>query len=140
MSLGAAIVMLSQALPYNGAECDQALADSGVQYEMNVCAWREHEAADAELNAVWKTARDFAKQNDREFRQSPFYREDDEGRYFALLLAQQRAWLQYRDTSCVLKSDRYRTGSMRPMVYSMCMTSMTRNRTLDLMEYMERDG
>ena len=36
--------------PYNGAECDQAAADRGIQIEMNICAWREHEAEDDRLN------------------------------------------------------------------------------------------
>ncbi|MGB3738002.1 MAG: lysozyme inhibitor LprI family protein, partial [Pontixanthobacter sp.] len=139
VSFGAAFVLLTQALPYGGAECDQAIADSGVQFELNVCAWREHEGENKKLNAAWAKAREHAKFNDAAYRDSTFYREDDEGRYFALLLAEQRAWLQFRDMSCAVAADKYRNGSMRPMVYSKCMTQMTKDRTVALEAYLGPD-
>lgn len=125
--------------PYNGAECDQAAADRGIQIEMNICAWREHEAEDDRLNATWNEAREFAKSKDTRYRDSAFFEKEDDGRYFANLLEQQRAWLKYRDTSCTIAADHYRNGSMRPMAYSACMAQMTKNRTAALRAYMEQE-
>ena len=130
MSIGLALALLAPALPYNGAECDQAEADRGVQLALNICAWRRHREADTYLNAVWDRVRDRAKAADSEAA-----RDDKEGGYFELLLADQRAWLAYRDTQCALAADGARGGSIRPMIYSVCMEHMTLERTKALADY-----
>ncbi len=133
MSLALSLIMLAQSLPYNGAECNQAEADKGIQFEMNVCAAERFRAADRELNAAWGMAAHVAKDRDAEFG-SP-----DEPSYFAILLEAQRAWLLFRDAHCKVEADRYRGGSIRPLIYSSCKEGLTRQRTQQLRDYL-REG
>ena len=100
----------SPAAAQDEIDCDNAMA----QQDMNACAAKDYEAADAELNAVWKEARAVAKDLDAEFS------EDLKGADDALLAAQ-RGWIAYRDGQCDLAGFEARGGSMEPMLVSGCL-------------------
>lgn len=107
-------------------DCENVMA----QQDMTICAGRDYDAADAELNAVWKEARAAAKAEDAE------YQEDLKGAEKALL-AEQRGWIAYRDGHCELAGFEARGGSMEPMLVAMCLAETTRLRTQELMRYID---
>jgi uncharacterized protein YecT (DUF1311 family) len=118
--------LLLLACPAFGQEvdCNNAMA----QIEMNICSEQDFEAADAELNAVWKDARKTAKELDAELP------EELKGAEKALLEAQ-RAWIGYRDGQCEVAGFEARGGSMEPMLVSGCKATLTRARTKELREF-----
>jgi len=126
----AALVLLFVTASPAGAEdeidCNNAMA----QQDMNVCEAKDYEAADAELNAVWKEARAMAKDLDAELS------EDLKGVEKAQL-AGQRGWIAYRDDQCDLAGFEARGGSMEPMLASGCLADLTRKRTKELKEFIE---
>jgi uncharacterized protein YecT (DUF1311 family) len=105
-------------------DCENAMA----QQDMNACAAKDYEAADVELNAVWKKARAAAKEMDAE------YSDDLKGADDALVAAQ-RGWIAYRDGQCDLAGFEARGGSMEPMLVSGCLADLTRKRTKELQEF-----
>ncbi len=125
----AALVLATQPQPYNGAVCDQGKADEGLQIEMNICAADGFRIADQELNAAWAMASSVARERDR------FESQPDEPSFFAILREAQRAWLVFRDAHCKVEADRYRGGSIRPLIYSSCKEGLTRARTQQLRDY-----
>lgn len=70
-------------------DCDNALST----YEMNICAGRAYEAADARLNAVYKQALAAIPEMAAE---PPF----DAKSWEAALRASQRTWIAFRDAEC----------------------------------------
>ena len=91
----------------------QAACPGDTQVEMNECAAAEYQAADAALNAAWGPAKAFF---------------DGMGHGAALLDAQ-RKWIAYRDAACQAEILPYDGGSIQPLIYSTCMTRITRQRT-----------
>ena len=107
--------------PYQDHHCD----DPQNQADMNACAAIDFDAADAELNAVWREAVDSARaadaELDREFDQRPTTEEK--------LREAQRAWIVFRDAHCTVEGyDEARGGSMEPMIYDGCRARLTRER------------
>lgn len=94
------------------------------QYEMNVCAGQDFQAADGDLNATYQLA------------MNEWFggRETAHGQ---ALLAAQRAWLAYRDAHCSAEAALFEGGSMQPMIYSFCLAELTRARTETLRSYAE---
>ncbi len=121
LSLSALLFMACPVFADSEPNCENPVA----QQEMNICANRDFEKADAALNAVWKLARKSAEDED----------EGLEGNLkgsAAALLAAQRGWLAYRDGSCELAGFEARGGSMEPMLVAGCLAEMTRARTKEL--------
>ena len=96
---------------------------------MNACAKQEFDRVDAELNAVWKKVRGWAKNAD-----AKLDRGDGQSGYAESLLSAQRAWLTYRDAHCRLVSFDARGGSMQPLLINNCLAELTENRTAELRE------
>jgi uncharacterized protein YecT (DUF1311 family) len=111
--------------------CENPLA----QQEMNYCAARDAERADAELNTAYRAAIAEAQQADREYR---FLDDEAGGRptgepgWEASLREAQRAWVGFRDAHCRLESFEARGGTMQPMLDSGCRATLTRARTAEL--------
>jgi uncharacterized protein YecT (DUF1311 family) len=121
--IGLALAMSVQAL--TAEDC----RDPQTQVEMNACAARDFEIADAALNIAYREALDSARQQDaeidREFDQRPTAE--------AKLREAQRAWVTFRDAHCAWQAyGEARGGSMEPMSYNACRTSVTRQRTAQL--------
>ncbi len=110
-------------------DCDNAMA----QFELNACAYKEFERADAAMNAQWKVTAARMKKNDADFDRS----QDNRPGYFDTLLAAQRAWLTYRDKHCASEGYTMRGGSAEPMVISGCQTQLTEARTKQLKDLIE---
>lgn len=103
-------------------------ADPQAQVEMNLCAGRAFERADADLNREYREHVSRARAADAEpGRTGP-------GRHQALLESQ-RAWLRYRDTECERMTLQYWGGSIAPLIHATCRTDLTRARIAQL-----RDG
>lgn len=83
------------------------------QQTLNRCAGEEFEVADRALNAAY--ARLMATMDDEGFR--------------AKLRTAQRNWIQYRDNECTFETADNEGGSIHPMVYTGCLTRLTKERT-----------
>ena len=128
MILTALLLMQASA---QAAEPQVDCQDPLTQMAMNICSGREYNAADLELNAVWKKASARAKKWDAEVGDGTQHRE---------LLAAQRAWLTYRDAQCSFEANQYRGGSIMPLIQATCLTALTKARTKQLREYLEFPG
>lgn len=105
-------------------DCENAMA----QQELNICAYRDYEQADAALNAQWKLTEAAMKAQDAGLDRSY----DKRPGYYDTLLAAQKAWLIYRDRHCEAEGYAMRGGSAEPMVNSGCLATLTRARTAEL--------
>jgi uncharacterized protein YecT (DUF1311 family) len=102
-------------------DCKNALA----QVDMNICADRDYQAADKELNVQYKKTRAAMTAWDSDL-------EDNlKGAEKALIKAQ-RAWVDYRDGECEAEGFSARGGTMEPMLVSNCLATVTRQRTREL--------
>ena len=117
-------LLAAQQAPDQEWHCDNPQA----QMEMNACAAIDFERADAELNAEYRRAIAWARDDDREERVAGDDRPGDE----ATLREAQRAWVAFRDAHCRLEGYGERGGSMEPMVYETCRARLTRERTAQL--------
>jgi uncharacterized protein YecT (DUF1311 family) len=95
-------------------------ADAQSQAEMTQCAGKAYKAADAELNQVY---------------QKLVAMLDDEEK--AQLKDVETAWIKYRDANCAFVADQFKGGTMRPMVYALCLADVTKNRTTELKTQIE---
>ena len=95
--------------------CDDAYTQS----EMNICAARDYDDADAALNAQWSVT--YAAMADY-----PGAKQT--------LLEAQRAWLTYRDAQCDAVGTPYEGGSIQPLVIATCLANLTRARTEELQQ------
>jgi len=103
------------------------------QVEMNHCAGKAYEVADATLNAQWKLTAAEMRTRDKMIDR----RYDSQPKHYDTLLAAQRAWLTYRDQQCLVESFAARGGSMAPMLHSGCMERLTEARTAELKALVE---
>jgi uncharacterized protein YecT (DUF1311 family) len=103
-----------------GAKKPAPCSEAGTQVEMNDCAGREYKAADAALNRVYQQL--VAKLEAEEKTE---------------LKAAQTAWIKYRDTNCEFVADQYKGGTIRPMIYALCLADVTRNRSAELKTQIE---
>ena len=124
----AALALLFAAVGPAAAQDEIDCNNQMAQQVMNICAARDYEAADAELNAIWKQARGVAKDLDAEL-------SDDLKGADKTLLAGQRGWITYRDGQCELAGFEARGGSMEPMLVSGCLADLTRKRTQELKQF-----
>lgn len=124
MIAAVALLMLAQAASSDDLDCDEAQT----QAEMNLCAVREYEAADAALNQQWTTTVARMRALDAEVDGE----HDKQPGHYETLLEGQRAWLRFRDAQCLSESFMARGGSMQPMLDSQCKTYMTVLRTEQL--------
>lgn len=101
-------------------EGDDPCANPMTQMEMNQCAIKEYNDADAELNRVYKEV--MAKLRPE---------------MQAKLKTAQKAWLQYRDANCDCASFDYSEGSIYPVMYYGCLKNMTIARTKEIQDLLK---
>ena len=130
-ALGSAVLMLS---PVSLAQSVQTggCANPQTQTDMNICAGESLRAADGDLNADYKMARDAMRNIDS------YLDGDSKGAAKALLTAQ-RAWIKYRDGACEAEGFSVRGGSMEPLVVATCHERLTRQRSEDLRRLFEQN-
>jgi uncharacterized protein YecT (DUF1311 family) len=107
-------------IPFAHAAVD--CANSSDQATMNQCAGQDFKAADKELNTVYQQITKRLKDN-------------PDGK--KLLVSAQRAWVGFRDTECKFSASGVAGGSVYPLIYSNCMTSVTKVRVEALKEYLK---
>ncbi|VVN87301.1 lysozyme inhibitor LprI family protein [Pseudomonas fluorescens] len=93
----------------NAADCDNATD----QATMNQCAAQQNKAADKELNALYQ-------QITERLKGSPDSKK--------LLVGAQRAWIGFRDAECKFSASGVEGGSVYPLIYSNCITDLTKAR------------
>ena len=98
-------------------DCSRAMA----QQELNQCAYADWEAADADLNRVYKEVVALYRQLDEDM--PPEY-----GSAYETLRDGQRAWVAFRDKACEAEGFTMRGGSAEPLVVYGCMRLLTQER------------
>lgn len=86
------------------------------QTEMNICAAQSAQAVDRRLNQVYQQTR--AKYKNRETGNQ--------------LVTAQLAWIKFRDANCAMERDRFKGGTMAPMIHSNCVERLSNQRVKDL--------
>ena len=104
--------------------CQQPVA----QQEMNFCATKDFQRAEAQMNLQFEATSRQLRQRDAEWNQ-PL---DERPGHFNSLLMSQRGWKQYRDAHCQAEGYRFRGGSMEPYVNTACKARLTRERIVQL--------
>ena len=97
-------------VPFTAATFSFGTAQAGcpgdTQMEMNSCAANDYSRADDELNATWRKLPKSTQ-----------------------LLAAQRAWIAYRDAECSFRKAQFEGGSIAPLIFSSCLSELTKERT-----------
>ncbi|HEV7307652.1 lysozyme inhibitor LprI family protein [Ensifer sp.] len=132
--LAAAIIL--SAVPAMAQEEKTDCENAVTQMDMNSCANQDYEAADGELNEIYRQALAATEAQDAELAE---INADYVGAQAALKKAQ-RAWIGYRDGQCELAGFEARGGSMEPMLVSGCLAELTKARTKELKAIAEPDG
>jgi uncharacterized protein YecT (DUF1311 family) len=134
LSLSAMPLLGQRAAP---APCDEKPPS---QRQMNDCAAFQYGQADAQLNKVYSKAMEYlANDQDRAEKQGDQRQLEYEKTAIESLKQAERAWLSYRDLQCRAAGQQYEGGSMRPMIQSQCLTTLTEHRIADLKSIYE-DG
>jgi uncharacterized protein YecT (DUF1311 family) len=92
-----------------------SLTFSQTQLELNMQSSKEYKQDDNELNKVYKQVVSVINPSEKQ-----------------TLIASQKAWITDRDLECKFQAMGNTGDSMYPMVYSSCMTDMTKKRTQEL--------
>lgn len=106
--------------PFAHAATDCANASD--QATMNQCAGQAFKAADKELNALYQQVTGRLKDNPERKK---------------LLVNAQRAWISFRDAECKFSASGVAGGSVYPLIYSVCLTGMTKTRVEALKHYLK---
>lgn len=109
------VVLLAAGSAFGQGTKKPPCSDADTQTEMNICAGREYKAADATLNRVYQQLVAMLDAAEK-----------------AQLKQAQTAWIKYRDANCEFVGDQYKGGSIRPMIYGLCLADVTQNRTVEL--------
>jgi uncharacterized protein YecT (DUF1311 family) len=91
------------------------------QAGLNECFGKAYEAADKELNGVYRLVS---------------HRLDGSPDAKRLMVSSQKAWIGFRNAECAFAASGVEGGSARPMVESQCLADLTRRRTTDLKGYL----
>jgi uncharacterized protein YecT (DUF1311 family) len=122
----AAILSLAISVPASAdiwSECD-----TGPNILMTKCIWDRYEAADAELNEVWKQAL-------ATIVPSEFMTSDQAAEWKAELVAAQRSWVTFKDKDCKgAVAYEWFGGSGANAAIGACLYEHTRSRIDDLRE------
>jgi uncharacterized protein YecT (DUF1311 family) len=102
-------------------DCTAAMA----QQDMNICAERDWQNADADLNRTYQEVMSAMQAMDADLPK------ELQGAEPALREAQ-RAWISYRDLNCTLAGFPMRGGSAEPLLVYGCLRQMTVNRSDEL--------
>jgi uncharacterized protein YecT (DUF1311 family) len=114
--LAFAAILFATAAAADDIDCHKAMTQSA----MNICADRDFRAADAKLNAAY--AKLMAALDDAGFKTK--------------LKTAQRAWISFRDSECTFETADNEGGSIHPMVYSGCLTRLTKERIKALEQHL----
>ena len=105
------------------ADREDPCPDAGNQHELNRCAARARDRADAELNKLYQQLMKDAGVTER-----------------AKLRAAQLAWIKFRDAHCDYESVGNTGGSIYPMVVSFCLARVTTARVKQFQEILREQS
>ncbi len=125
MTRFALFALLLTSLPSAAAAQDVNCTTAQTQVEMTFCAEQDWNAADARLNASYKTAIAAMLGIDANLDAG------DKGAEAALRAAQ-RVWVTYRDNTCAAEAWAMHGGSAEPMVIYGCRARVTASRVDEL--------
>lgn len=100
------------------------------QADMTICAGKDYEKADKELNVAYQKLRKLLIERDKAADA------DGKGATDALVTAQ-RSWVAFRDANCALAGFQARGGSMEPMLISSCLAETSGKRAEELRQLSE---
>lgn len=100
--------------------------DPQTQMEMTYCAHLDYEDADKDLNALWPDVVAAARQNDEYVGEQA--KSMGVPTTVEALRSAQRAWIAFRDAHCQYEAYEMFGGSAQPMVGSLCLARLTRER------------
>lgn len=95
----------------DGIDCNNAVS----QNDMNICADKDFQKIDAVLNKTYQATLKDLDAHSRD-----------------LLRAAQREWIKFRDAECTYQNAQNEGGSIYPLVYSGCLTTLTKDRIKQL--------
>jgi len=98
--------------------------------EMKLCAKRDLDKADAELNAVYAEAIKAAREQYRIAQANPGYQAMPN--LEETLHKAQRTWIAFRDSNCEYHRQIYYGGSHAPLAYLLCKADATKQRVKEL--------
>lgn len=119
------VLLLLLFLPASAVAQSVDCANTSIQLELNYCAEQDWQAADADLNRVYKDTMAAMKAMDQSL--PPELRGAAE-----TLRDAQRAWITFRDKNCNLAGYPMRGGSAEPLLIYGCLRQMTLDRTAEL--------
>ena len=93
------------------------------QTDMNICAGLDAEKADQQLNQVYKQLK--AGITDPQSIKE--------------LINAETAWIKFRDNDCKFAAGLNSGGSIAPMMYSLCVEKLTKQRTEQLKGYLQNN-
>jgi uncharacterized protein YecT (DUF1311 family) len=114
------LVVLATLAAAGGAAAEDC-GTLATQLEMNACAGRNFDRADAELNRVYGEVT---------------ARLGGDAAGLGRLRAAERAWVAFRDTECDFAAVAVEQGSIHPMIWAGCREAMTLDRTEALRGYL----
>ena len=123
-SLSMALAFSMAVMPLFASAQDIDCKSPQTQTDMNICAAQDYERADAELNRVWGEVRATLQTMGNPVEGAP--------NPWETMLEAQRAWITFRDLACDAESAIYYGGSIRPLIYSSCLTRLTEQRMQDI--------
>ena len=91
------------------------------QTTMNVCANMEYQEVDRRLNQIYQQVRKEIIGSVQEQK----------------LIKAQLSWIEFRDLDCDYVAEAYRGGSIQPLIYYSCLTSLTEERIQHLESNLE---
>jgi uncharacterized protein YecT (DUF1311 family) len=92
------------------------------QASMNQCAVQQYKAADEELNALYQQIATRLKGSTDSKK---------------LLVSAQRSWIAFRDNECKFSASGAEGGSVYPLIYSNCITELTKARSETFKNYLK---
>ena len=123
-----ALTIVATCASADTAECTEPQTQSA----MNACAYKDFQAADAELNEYWKFAVAAARSRDEYLAEGEIPSED-------MLREAQRTWIKFRDQACLAQSTLARGGSLQPLLQYTCLYTKTQYRIQDLISFSTED-
>ena len=110
ISIGLSLPWISsQAHPTTAPPCNP----NKTQMDLNQCAAKELKKSDKILNQLYKKI---------------MTRNANSPRAKKNMVKAQLAWIKYRDAACFYESDKYRGGSIQPLIRLSCMSTLTKER------------
>lgn len=110
--------------------CDNPLGQS----DMSICAAREADKADRELDAVWQEVKKNVQIHDE------FVLEDQKNikSHAQALVNSQRAWMNFRKAECDWEGYEFHGGTAEGMAIALCWARITKERISNFKSYLEQ--